>query len=90
MMVVIKTKNQSRDICYVTRLFPDYMGNFDDLRQQVTEANKTGETMRSTSMEIQFSVTSVTADVAMLGEKAAAMCDGISIVWLQMQKGTIL
>lgn len=90
MVVLIKTNNGTEDVCYVTRLVSDDMGTFDDLRHQVTEANNTGVTMSSSSKEVQFSVSDVTADVAMLGRKAAAICDSLAIVWLQRQTGLVL
>lgn len=87
MIVVIKTYNGSREICFGARLVPDDMGTFDDLRQQVFNANNTETIMTGSSKEVQFALTSVSLDGSVLGQKASEMCDGVLILWLQKQKG---
>lgn len=86
MLVVVKTNDGTNDVCYVTRLVPDEMGTFDELKEQVIEANNSGVALTSPANEVIFFKTNIEADVSMLGETAAKMCEDTPILWLEKQQ----
>lgn len=64
------------------------MGTFDEIKENVIQANKSGNTIASSPNEVRFSSTNIGADVAMLGKSAADMCEDSPIVWLERQQLT--
>lgn len=86
MLVVIKPSSDSAETCYVTRLNPQEMGAFGDIRQQVETANETGELLQSNGeREVQYVRSNITLDVATLSAKAGALCRNAEIVMLEKQ-----